>query len=118
MKLPSREVWMRTGYSMLGGAVAIGWDRYLSVRASGGAYVPPALLASYLVFSENAGSTEKDIGAAALGYLTTAQILSFSEREQKDSRANPQTLDRVREISGTIGAVLDVLGKMNGNSND
>ena len=119
MKLPSREAWMRGGCVVLGGAAAIGWNRYLSVKVQGSAYLPPAIAASVLVFNEKGTSTEKDIAAGALGYLATAQALSYtSQPSDQILRHNPATLQKVQDISGTVGAVLEALGKYRGASND
>ena len=118
MRLPSRDTWQRLGYGGLGVASAIGWNRYLSVKVKGGAYLPPMAAASILAFSENAGKNERDIGAAMLGFLATAQAISLKPAATTDlvARSNPQSLEKIRDVTATVGAVLDVLSKMRGAS--
>lgn len=118
MRLPSRDTWLRLGYGGLGVASAVGWNRYLSVKAKGGAYLPPMAAASMLTFSENSGKSERDIGAAMLGFLATAQAISLKPEPRANAVAgpNPQNLERIRDVTATVGAVLDVLGKLRGTS--
>ena len=118
MRLPSRDSWMRIGYGGLGAASAVGWNRYLSVKAKGGAYLLPMATASILAFSENSGKNERDIGAAMLGFLATAQVISLKPEPKitEVARSNPQNLERIRDVTATVGAVLDVLGKLRGAS--
>ena len=114
MRLPPRDTWMRIGYGGAGIATALAWNRYMSVRAQGGAYLPPLAVSAILTFSESSGKTERDLGAAMLGFLTTAQTISLKPEPSRNGRPNPQSLDRIREVTSTVGAVLDVLGKVRG----
>lgn len=120
MKLPSKETVMRCGYASFGAAAAYSWNKAFSVKVEGLGYLPPAALLYAIVFSDNSGSVEKDLGAAGLGYLFTAQVLSIHPRE--NARRNPSSedakLQKIQQMTQTVGAVLEVLGKFKGGSDD
>lgn len=114
---------MRCGYASFGAAAAYGWSKAFGVKVEGLAYLPPAALLYAIAFSDNAGSVEKDISAAGLGYLFTAQALSVYPRTSEETpRRNPSSedakLQKIQQVTQTVGAVLEVLGKFKGGSND
>lgn len=137
MKLPNRDEWVRIGYSCMGGGAAILWDRFLPLNAKGGGYIPPAALATLILFSENSGATEKDIAAGILGYTSVAQAISLAQnlkaetiegvptsiRENSNDLSeieNPYDkeaakLQKIRAVTGTLGALADIVGKFKGN---
>lgn len=133
MQLPRRDDWVRMGYAALGGGGAILWNKYLPLRAGGGGYIPPAALAFIVLFSEDSGAVEKDIAAGILGYTLSAQAISFAGIPTPDSPAEPAgeyvsnpaprnaldleaaKLQKIREVTGTLGAIADIVGKFKGN---
>ena len=134
MQLPNRDEWMRMGYTALGGSGAILWNKYLPLANKGGGYLPPAALAAVVLFSENAGDTEKDIAAGILGYLLSAQAISFAAPPASEQIAaavdNPAPeapmpvggleaeaakLQKIRAVTGTLGAIADIVGRFKGN---
>jgi|TARA_Y100000034_G_C6710051_1_gene313602 hypothetical protein len=136
MKLPSRDVWVRIIYTAAGSGSALLWNKFLPLRALGGGYIPPAVLASIILLSEDAGQIEKDIAASILGYTCAAQALSFAhqlpepvskletkvEVEQTEVRQNPTSqeqvkkYEKIRNVTSTIGAIADLVGKFKGQS--
>jgi len=137
MLLPKRDDWIRIGYTVIGGGTAILWNKYLPLSAKGGGYIPPAVLASVILMSEDAGQTEKDISAAILGYSSAAQAISFATKLNENyelgntqvSNVEPQTselaeqnplehqaakLDKIRAVTGTLGAIADIVGRFKG----
>lgn len=132
MQLPRRDDWVRMGYAALGGGGAILWNKYLPLHAGGGGYIPPAALAFIVLFSEDSGDVEKDIAAGILGYTLSAQAISFAGKSepvvnaaQTESAApNPAPqhslemeaakLQKIREVTGTLGAIADIVGKFRG----
>ena len=133
MKLPERDDWMRIGYTCLGGGTAYLWNRYLKLNAKGGGYIPPAALATIILMSENTGATEKDIAAGILGYTSVAQAISFVQNKDVDGDDSPeeattalenpsgsdqaaQKLAKIRAVTGTLGALADIVGRFKGNS--
>jgi hypothetical protein len=136
MQLPQRDDWVRIGYTALGGGGAILWNKYLPLANRGGGYLPPAALAAFVLFSEDAGDVEKDVAAGILGYLLSAQAISFATPPAGDPEtaalyqvrnpAAPQgglsgldaeaaKLQKIREVTGTLGAIADIVGKFRGN---
>lgn len=133
MQLPRRDDWVRMGYAALGGGGAILWNKYLPLRAGGGGYIPPAALAFIVLFSEDSGAVEKDIAAGILGYTLSAQAISFAGVPTSASPAEPAggyvsnpvphgaldleaaKLQKIREVTGTLGAIADIVGKFRGN---
>ena len=138
MQLPKRDDWVRIGYTVIGGGTAILWNKYLPLSAKGGGYIPPVVLASLVLMSEEAGQTEKDIAAGILGYSSAAQAISFATKLNENyelgsaqiSNSEPQTselaeqnpleqqaakLDKIRAVTGTLGALADIVGKFKGN---
>jgi len=131
MKMPSRDVWVRIIYTAAGSGSALLWNKFLPLSALGGGYIPPAVLASIVLFSEDAGQIEKDLAASILGYTCAAQALSFvtkptsTEKVKEEStevRENPTSheqvkkLDKIRNVTSTIGAIADLVGKFKGQS--
>lgn len=133
MQLPKRDDWVRMGYAALGGGGAILWNKYLPLKAGGGGYIPPAALAFIVLFSEDSGDVEKDIAAGILGYTLSAQAISFASESlpavevspatenPSASIAPPPTLDaeaaklqKIRAVTGTLGAIADIVGKFRG----
>jgi hypothetical protein len=134
MQLPRRDDWVRMGYAALGGGGAILWNKYLPLRAGGGGYIPPAALAFIVLFSEDSGDVEKDIAAGILGYTLSAQAISFAGTGTPAEQAQPAgeyvrsnaaphnalemeaaKLQKIREVTGTLGAIADIVGKFRGN---
>lgn len=135
MQLPRRDDWVRMGYAALGGGGAILWNKYLPLRAGGGGYIPPATLAFIVLFSEDSGAVEKDIAAGILGYTLSAQAISFASAPKPASATSPEPagesvsnpapqnaleaeaakLQKIREVTGTLGAIADIVGKFRGN---
>lgn len=121
----------------MGGGAAILWDRYLPLNANGGGYIPPATLATLILFSENSGATEKDIAAGILGYTSVAQAISFAQNLKTENVSGVPTsisesshemseienpydkeaakLQKIRAVTGTLGALADIVGKFKGN---
>ena len=123
MNIPPRNVWMRYGYTLLGGVSAYAWKKSFKGEVSGGVLIPPAAMSALIAFSEDTGETEKDIASATLGFLVTTQTLSWlSEPEKTEStpRANPSTdlekINKVREVTSVLGAVVDVVSKLKGSN--
>ena len=137
MQLPKRDDWVRIGYTVIGGGTAILWNKYLPLSAKGGGYIPPVVLATLVLMSEDAGQTEKDVAAGILGYSSAAQAISFATKLNENydlggtqARHNPpQTseleahgsleqqaakLDKIRAVTGTLGALADIVGKFKG----
>ena len=131
MQLPKRDDWVRMGYAALGGGGAILWNKYLPLRAGGGGYIPPAALALIVLSSEESGQIEKDIAAGILGYTLSAQAISFAPaREQVPGTPPPEgvenplpmgaldaeaaKLQKIRAVTGTLGAIADIVGKFRG----
>lgn len=134
--MPKRDEWVRIGYTCIGGGVAILWDRYMPLNAKGGGYIPPAALATLILLSEDAGATEKDIAAGILGYSSVAQAVSFvtnsdvskasgissigdSHELSVEPQENPydkdaEKLQKIRAVTGTLGALADIVGKFKG----
>jgi len=126
MKLPNREEWMRIVYTCAGGGAAILWSRYARFHISGGVLLPPTVLASIILANENTGSVEKDIAAGMIGYLSTAQVISFLNQQATSSTtpiANPISnldaeaakLQKIKAVTGTLGAIAEIVGKFRGN---
>lgn len=137
MQMPKRDEWVRLGYTIIGGSTAILWNKYLPLSAKGGGYIPPAALATIILLSNEAGATEKDIAAGILGYTCSAQAISLSTRDSGDESAVvgeaslsqrknelPQVqgldeqatkLEKIRAVTGTLGAIADIVGKFRGN---
>lgn len=136
MKLPMRDDWLRVGYTIIGGGSAILWNRYLPLDVKGGGYIPPAALALILIMSENSGDTEKDIASLILGYTTAAQTISFAKQFEapkevgvietmpsvsvEEINANPldnqmDKLNKIRNITGTLGAITELVNTFKGN---
>lgn len=130
MKLPQKDTMMRIGYGLLGSATAVGWNKVLSVKVEKGAYIPPSLICASLVFSENTGSVEKDLATAALGYMATAQAISFLSPGKKEAVAkvsaapnpseaeattalvsNQQNLEKIQAVSQALGSVLGIISQ-------
>jgi hypothetical protein len=136
MQLPKRDEWVRLGYTIIGGSTAILWNKYLPLSAKGGGYVPPAALATLILISNESRATEKDIAAGILGYTCAAQAISLSTRDKGDESAtvgdvslaqrqnemsqNPtiedqaSKLEKIRAVTGTLGAIADIVGKFRG----
>ena len=139
MKLLNRDEWVRVACTVLGGSSAILLNKYIDISANSIGYIPPTLLSAYVVLSEDAGDIEKDIASGSLGYLVTAQAISFAEKyrdqlyyedaeepETLPTRQNeaelPSTdlnqtetkLKKIRDITNTVGAVVDIVGKFRG----
>ena len=134
MQLPKRDDWIRIGYTAIGGSAAILWNKYLPLAAKGGGYIPPVILASIVLMSEEAGQTEKDIAAGILGYSSAAQAISFAAKlndeyalgktqlpakTQDLNLENPRAvqaekLEKIRAVTGTLGALADIVGKFKG----
>lgn len=138
MQLPKRDDWVRIGYTAIGGGTAILWNKYLPLSAKGGGYIPPVVLASLVLMSEEAGQIEKDIAAGILGYSSAAQAISFATKlndnyelgsaqvsqaptqtselaEQNPLEEQAAKLDKIRAVTGTLGALADIVGKFKGN---
>jgi hypothetical protein len=138
MQLPKRDDWIRIGYTVIGGGTAILWNKYLPLSAKGGGYIPPVVLASLVLMSEESGQTEKDVAAGILGYSSAAQAISFATKLNDNyelgstqvSHATSQTselaeqnpleqqatkLDKIRAVTGTLGALADIVGRFKGN---
>ena len=120
----NRDLWMRLGYTTLGGCTAIALNKYLNTYSKTHGYIPPALLVSTIVFNKDAGEIEKDIASATLGYLTVAQTLSYTNKDKNNTsetsltkRNNPadaEKLQKIRDVTSTLGAVVDVVSKLRG----
>jgi len=131
MKLPERETWLRVGYGLLGSAAAVGWNKMLSVHVEKGGYIPPALICGTIIASENCGSTEKDLAAAGVGYLATAQAISWLQPSKSavqlqgypnpasvpstSPAASEQSLQKIQLASQALGAVLGIVSQFKGN---
>ena len=131
MKLPNSDEWMRMGYTFLGGTGAILWNKYLPLEAKGGGYIPPALIAFIILYNEDSGETEKDLAAAILGFSSTAQAISFIGTKKPEAIPNVKgrplnrsetlseesdKLQRVRNITGTLGTIAEIVSKFRGSS--
>lgn len=137
MQLPKRDDWIRIGYTVIGGGTAILWNKYLPLSAKGGGYIPPVVLASLVLMSEEAGQTEKDVAAGILGYSSAAQAISFATKlndnydlggthtshnpsqalelaEQNPLGKQAEKLEKIRAVTGTLGAIADIVGKFKG----
>lgn len=137
MQLPKRDDWVRIGYTVIGGGTAILWNKYLPLSAKGGGYIPPVVLASLVLMSEEAGQIEKDIAAGILGYSSVAQAISFATKlndnyelgstqltntepkvselaEQNPLEQQATKLEKIRAVTGTLGALADIVGKFKG----
>jgi len=134
MQLPKRDDWVRMGYAALGGGGAILWNKYLPLRAGGGGYLPPAALALIVLYSEDSGQIEKDIAAGILGYTLSAQAISFVPKNEPSQGLAPivetenpahlptqgsldaeaAKLQKIRAVTGTLGAIADIVGKFRG----
>lgn len=126
---------MRMGYTALGSGAAFVWNRYLPYKSSNGVLIPPIVLTAVVLASENVGDTEKDLAALSLGYLGVAQAISFSKastpkpasestatapapKENPSSELDAQAnkLQKIREVTGTIGAIANLVGQFRGNT--
>lgn len=128
MKLPERDTWLRVGYGLLGSAAAVGWNKVLSVHVEKGGYIPPALICGTIIASENCGSTEKDLAAAGVGYLATAQAISWLQQPKNvpqvqgypnptvaPAAASEQSLQKIQLATQALGAVLGIVSQFKGN---
>jgi len=137
MKLPSRDEWVRIGYTGMGAGAAYLLNRYSSLYTKGYGYIPPAALATLIILNEDSGATDKDIAAGILGFTSAAQAISFlhSEKSEKakseesstdvQAKENPMMpasyddemakLNKIRAVTGTLGALADIVGKFRGN---
>jgi hypothetical protein len=131
MKLPERDTWLRVGYGLLGSATAVGWNKVFSVHAEKGGYIPPALICGSIIASDNCGATEKDLAAAGIGYLATAQAISWlqpskqaaslsgapnpSQTPQAPAVASEQSLQKIQLATQALGAVLGIVSQFKGN---
>ena len=137
MELPSRDIALRMGYTLLGGGSALLWNRYLPLHANGGGYIPPTALAALIVLSENSGDTERDVAAAILGFTSAAQAISFA-KPNLSTRSNPvdtvgtsvevldedviqsqldleaRKLKKIRAVTGTLGALTQLVSTFKG----
>ena len=130
MRMPSRKEVARMGYAGLGGGTAMLWNRYFPIRAGGAGYVPPATLALIILMVESTGETEKDLAAALLGYTCAAQAISLVQPKKSQasvgevtSLSNPVSsidaeaakLHKIKAVTGTLGAIAEIVGKFRGN---
>lgn len=129
MKMPERDTWIRLGYTALGSGVAYAWHRYLPYKASNSVMLPPIALSTVLLASENVGDTEKDLAALAIGYMCVAQAVSYAQISSEDTtptHQNPKDstelsaqankLQKIREVTGTLGALANLVGQFRGNN--
>jgi hypothetical protein len=118
MNIPPRNVWMRYGYTLLGGVSAYAWKKSFKGEVRGGVLIPPAAMSALIAFSKDTGETEKDIASATLGFLVTTQVLSWTHNTEP--RQNPSTdlekINKVREVTNVLGAVVDVVSKLKGSN--
>lgn len=128
-----RDVWIRLAYTMVGGGSALLWNRLFSVDSKGNAFIPPSLIAIFILLREDSSSTDKDIAASILGYSSVAQAISYAKSVKPDQvegfsnheiapRQNPldkeaHKLNKIRAVTGTLGAIADIVGKFRGGSN-
>lgn len=130
MKLPERDTWLRIGYGVLGSAAAVGWNKVLSVHVEKGGYIPPAIICGSIIASENCGATEKDLAAAGVGYLATAQAISWLQApknasplgalpnptaQQPTPVATEQSLQKIQLATQALGTVLGIVSQFKGN---
>lgn len=126
-----RDVWVRLAYTMVGGGSALIWNKLFSIKSSGSAFLPPSIIAIIILLREDSSSTDKDIAASILGYSSVAQAISYAKSmessdvsgyELTSMTQNPlekeaHKLNKIRAVTGTLGAIADIVGKFKGGSN-
>lgn len=127
----SRDIWMRIGYSTIGGGSAYLWNKFSPIETKGLPLVPPAILLGVIIYNEDFGETEKDLAASALGFICAAQAISIAKSvsakppEKVSGDINPisnpapsdsDKLQKIRAVTGTLGALTNLISEFRGNS--
>jgi hypothetical protein len=127
----SRDVWMRIGYSALGGGSAYLWNKFSPIETKGLPFVPPAVLLGVVIYNEDFGETEKDLAASALGFMCAAQAISFAKSMSAKPPENlsgditpisnptpsdTDKLQKIRAVTGTLGALTSLISEFRGSS--